>query len=162
MNFLSLFRQTLTQMNHNDSWIAGITLAIPSWIMKQHDLLPNQYHDVLILALLIVIVMDWAAGTALARKSPKVIKQSNTAIDSLIRDFMIVLCVFLAYLLDFELQSGSLIFAVFCGAFIWQNFISVMANIYVLGWEKYFPMWLVKLISNEITHKIKKYLDGDK
>lgn len=159
MNYLMMLKQTMGHMTHNGSWIAGVTVALPAWILRKHDILPSAYHDWLVVALLLVIMLDWLCGSALARRSTTVTKSSSTAIDSLIRDCMIMICVGLAYLMDYALQTGSFIFVVFVMAFIWQNFISVMANVYVLGWERYFPMWLVNIINNEITHKIKKYLE---
>lgn len=161
MNYLNLFKQTIAHMNSSGSWFVGLAMTAPAWMLKQHDILPSAYHDWLVIALLLVIMLDWLCGSALARRSKVMTKRSSTAIDSLIRDCMIMLCVFVAYLMDYELRTGSFIFVAFTMAFIWQNFISVMANIYVLGWEKYFPMWLVKIIDNEIAHKIKKYLEGD-
>lgn len=161
MSYLNSLKQTFDQLYQTNSFAVGLTVALPTWIMKQHGLLPNSYHDVLVIALLIVIVLDWLCGSVLARRSQLMVKSSSTAIDSLIRDFMIMLCVALSYLMDYELQTGSLIFVAFTMAFIWQNFVSVMANIYVLGWEKYFPLWLIKIIDQEIKHKIKKYIKGE-
>lgn len=59
--------------------------------------------------------------------------------------------------MDFVLKSKSFLFAVFTAAFIAQNMNSVLSNVYVLGWNKYFPMWLFSLLKDEIISKVKKY-----
>ena len=161
MEHIEMFKQTLSQINSKGSWILSISISVPTWILTKHGIFPNAYHGWLVVSLLIVMVIDLLCSSTLARKSKVIIRKSSTAIDYLIRDFMIILCISLSYLMDYEFQTGSFIFVTFTLAFIWQNFISVMADIYVLGWDKYFPMWLIKLIDNEIAHKVARYFRGE-
>lgn len=133
-------------------------LILPKWINNIHSILPNKYHAVIAIALLIVMLLDFICSVELAKQSNKVLKTSTKAVDILIRNCMIILCIILAYIFDLLFETGSIAFVIISVAFMWQIIVSVMADIYVLGWQKYFPIWLIKLINNEITQKINRYI----
>lgn len=155
---IELLKGQLTKMSTDGSWLAGvatsITLALPAWI-SQSDW--SRHHTVLAVILVAVICLDWLVGSRLAKVSPVRLKTSEVAIDSMVRNIIIVAICGIAWGLDYLFGTGSLIYAVATGAFIYHNFYSLLANIVVLGWDKYFPMWLLRWLDDEIKAKTKKY-----
>ena len=119
----------------------------------------NQYHMYLFIMLLVIIVIDFLIGTRLANKNKKY--ESNIGIDAVIRNFIVILFCVVGYMADQVVSTGMLIFAIFTIAFLYHFSQSFIANIYVLGWDKYFPVWLFKFAQVEIEAKIKKYLERD-
>lgn len=158
-----LLKSQLIKMGSDGSWIFGvatsITVALPAWI-SQTDW--SRHHTVLAVILLAVICMDWLVGSRLAKASPVRLKTSEVAIDSMVRNIIIVAICGIAWGLDYLFGTGSLIYAVATGAFIYHNFYSLMANMSVLGWDKHFPMWLLKWLDDEIQAKTKKYFPKKK
>ena len=93
----------------------------------------------------------------MATKSTSKNKTSEVAIDSLIRDIIIIGICAMGLGLDQLFATGSVIYTIITAAFIYHNFYSLMANIAVLGWDKHFPMWLLNWLDNEIAAKREKY-----
>ncbi|MGL9969415.1 phage holin family protein [Enterococcus sp. DIV1420a] len=158
-NVLVMLLQQWTKMVTDKSWLigaatGGISFAIPGWVTGKELRLE---HVILLGILMTLFVIEWLVGGRLAKKSTQKRKNSTTMIDSAIRDFIILLCCFIAYGFDYLLGTGALIFTVFTGAFIYHNFYSLMANIVVLGWGDFFPMWLFKWLEDEIEAKKDKY-----
>lgn len=155
---IELIKGQLQKMAGDGSWLAGvatsITVALPAWI-SQSDW--SRHHTVLATILVAVICLDWMVGSRLAKESPVKLKTSEVAIDSMVRNIIIVAICGIAWGLDYLFGTGSLIYAVATGAFIYHNFYSLMANIAVLGWDKHFPMWLIRWLDDEIKAKTKKY-----
>lgn len=143
----------------SNQWAMGLAIAIPTWLFSDK---PTVNHAVMIIILLGVFVLDWLTGTTLARRSPVKRRTSHAGIDALFRDFIIVLICSSAILLDFVFQTKSFIFAFFTAAFIWQNFYSFLGNVAALGWSRWFPMWLFKLIQDEMIVKLHKYFPTGK
>ena len=162
-NVFTMIKEQMIKMSHDGSWLigtagGGLSLAIPEWITGKSFRLE---HAVLILILLGVLVMEWLIGSRLAKQSPKKKKSSTILIDSVIRDFIILIICSIAYGFDYLFDTGSVIFCLFTFAFIYHNFYSLMANIAVLGWEDKFPMWLIKWLQDEIKLKHEKYFPDD-
>ena len=156
---MDLLKSQLSKMNVDGSWIfgavsGGLTIAIPQWIYTQ-GWSPN--HTVLIGILVGVIGMEWLVGGRLAKLSPVKKNSSEVAIDSAIRDVIIIGMCAAGYGFDYLFNSGSFIYVIITAAFIYHNFYSLMANIAVLGWDKHFPMWLLNWLDNEIAVKRDKY-----
>lgn len=151
-------------MTKDGSFIIGgigglLSLTVPDWVNHPGW---NYYHTIMIIILLAVFVMDWMAGSSLAHHSTVKRKTSEVANDSLIRDGIVLGICLSAYGIDQLLVStGSWVFVIFTAAFIYHNFYSLMANIAVLGWEPYFPMWLLKWLEDEIEAKKEKYFPAD-
>lgn len=137
----------------------GVVFAVPTWLFSTK---PTVYHAVMIVILIGVFMLDWLAGATLARHSPVRKRTSHDGIDALFRDFSIVVVCAGSILLDFVFQTGSFIFAFFTGAFIWQNFYSFLGNVAALGWSNHFPMWLFRLIQDEMIVKLHKYFPAGK
>lgn len=161
--FGEIFHKLIDSKSYAVGIAAGATsgvasLVIPDWVMHQGI---TKEHGVGILILLAVFGLDWLCGSRLAKKSPKQSQETNTAIDSAIRDAVIILICIVAVEVDDFLQSRSIVFAFFTASFIYQNFKSVCANAYILGWRPYFPAKvldiLFKWLDNEIEAKTKKY-----
>lgn len=112
-------------------------------------------HVYISAALAIIVGLDYTVGVRVAKKNDKY--ESNIGIDAAIRDGMIFGIVTVAWIFDQLLGTGAFIFAVLSFAFIYHNLQSFAANLYVLGWDKYFPMWLFRILESEIKAKIKKY-----
>jgi phage-related holin len=112
-------------------------------------------HAYIVAALAIVVALDYAVGVRVAKKNGKY--ESNIGIDAAIRDGIIFGVVAVAWIFDQLLSTGALIFAVLSLSFIYHNAQSFAANLYVLGWDKHFPMWLFKILESEINAKIEKY-----
>jgi toxin secretion/phage lysis holin len=112
-------------------------------------------HVYIVAALAIVVALDYVVGVRVAKKNGKY--ESNIGIDAVIRDGIIFGTVTVAWIFDQLLSTGALIFAVLSLSFIYHNAQSFAANLYVLGWEKHFPMWLFKILESEINAKIEKY-----
>lgn len=162
---VEMLKGQLLKMNTDGSWLAGVTtsvtLALPAWVSQKEW---SWSHTILAIILLVVMCMDWLVGSRLAKKSEVSLKTSEVAIDSMIRNIIIVAICGIAYGLDFLFSTGSIIYAVATGAFIYHNFYSLMANINVLGWGDWFPMWLLRWLDDEIKAKTAKYfpnLKGD-
>lgn len=161
---INLLSNQLEKMYYDGSWVVGsigaiVSLSVPDWI-SHHGWDKN--HSTMILILIAVFVMDWLAGSRLAHCSNVKRKTSGVAIDSLIRDAIVLGVCLSSYGIDQLLEStGSWIFVIFTAAFIYHNFYSLMANIAVLGWEPYFPIWLLKWLQDEIETKKEKYFPAD-
>lgn len=160
---MDIFHKLIDSKSYTVGIAAGATsgvasLIVPDWVMHQG---PTKEHAVGILVLLVVFGLDWLCGSRLAKKSPKQSQETNTAIDSAIRDAVIVIICIVMIEVDDFLQSRSIFFAFFTAAFIYQNFKSVCANAYILGWRPYFPARVLdvifKWLDNEIEAKTKKY-----
>ena len=104
--------------------------------------------------------MEWLVGGRLAKLSPVKKNSSEVAIDSAIRDVIIIGMCAAGYGFDYLFNSGSFIYVIITAAFIYHNFYSLMANIAVLKWDKHFPMWLLNWLDNEIAAKKEKYFPG--
>jgi phage-related holin len=115
----------------------------------------NQMHVYIALALGIVVLLDYIVGDRLAKKNDKY--KSNIGIDAVIRDGTIFLIVGIGWIFDQLLGTGAFVFAVLALSFFYHNLQSFAANLYVLGWDKYFPMWMFRILESEINAKIKKY-----
>ena len=89
---MDLLKGQLSKMGTDGSWIfgavaGGLTIAIPQWIYTQGW---SINHTILIGILIGVIVFEWIVGGRLATKSTSKNKTSEVAIDSLIRDIIII------------------------------------------------------------------------
>lgn len=161
---ITLLSNQLGRMTKDGSFVVGslgglVSLAVPEWINHEGW---DHYHTIMIVILLAVFIMDWMAGSALARRSTVKRKTSEVANDSLIRDGIVMGVCLSAFGVDQLLEStGSWVFVIFTAAFIYHNFYSLMANVAVLGWEPYFPMWLLKWLQDEIETKKEKYFPAD-
>ncbi|MCH4175883.1 MAG: phage holin family protein [Streptococcaceae bacterium] len=149
--------EQFTKMFYNHSFFIGgiggvISLTIPQWVISKEITI---YHGILLGILIVVFVFEWLVGGRLAKMAKK--RNSEYAIDALIRDFMIFAICIIAYGFDYLIGTGSVIFTLFTCAFIYHNFYSLMANVYVLGWGNHFPIWLLKWLDNEIKAKANKY-----
>ncbi|MFF2449386.1 phage holin family protein [Neobacillus sp. NPDC058068] len=121
----------------------------------------EKMHAYIVALLAIMVALDYVVGVRVAKKNDKY--KSSVGNDAVIRDGLIFAIVTMAWIFDQLLGTGALIFAVLAFAFIYHNAQSFGANLYVLGWDKYFPMWLFRILESEIKAKIKKYTDrGDK
>jgi len=158
-----LVKDQLLKMEKDKSWIVGAlgsaAVAIPKWVTSKEVTLE---HGVLIAILLAMFLLDYAAGSRLAKKSPVKKKESNVIIDCLIRDFVILIICVVGYGFDYLLGTGAIIFTAFTVAFIYQNLYSFLANINVLGWGDWFPMWLFSWLQDEIEAKKEKYFPARK
>lgn len=161
-NVAQLLFNTLEKMTKDGSWqfgiVGGVTVAIPQWVYTGEW---TMNHSVLIGVLFMVFCMEWLIGSRLAKKSTKRNKTSGMMIDSLIRDMVIMMICAMALGFDHLFSTGSVMFTIVTGAFIYHNFYSLLANIAVLGWEDHFPMWLLKWLDNEIIAKKQKYFPLD-
>lgn len=161
---MELLKSQLSKMGSDGSWIfgavtGGLTIAIPQWIYTQ-GWSPN--HTILISILIGVIVFEWIVGGRLATQSTSRNKTSEVAIDSLIRDIIIIGICAMGLGLDQLFSTGSVIYTIITAAFIYHNFYSLMANIVVLKWDTHFPMWLLTWLDNEIAAKKEKYFPTKK
>lgn len=156
---MDLLKGQLSKMNVDGSWLfgmvsGGLTIAIPQWVYTQGW---SRNHTILISILIGVIVFEWIVGGRLATKSTSKRKTSEVAIDSLIRDIIIIGICAMGLGLDQLFSTGSVIYTIITAAFIYHNFYSLMANIVVLKWDTHFPMWLLTWLDNEIAAKKDKY-----
>ena len=156
---MELLKGQLSKMRTDGSWIfgavtGGLTIAIPQWIYTKGW---SVNHTILIGILVGVIGMERLVGGRLATLSTDKYKSSRVAIDSLIRDVLIIGICAMGLGLDQLFSTGSVIYTIITAAFIYHNFYSLMANIAVLGWDKHFPMWLLNWLDNEIAAKREKY-----
>ncbi|MED4206602.1 phage holin family protein [Neobacillus mesonae] len=116
-----------------------------------------ELHMYIAAALAIIVFLDYVVGVRIAKKKDQYV--SNKGIDAVIRDGIIFLIVAVGWIFDQLLNTGAFVFAVLALSFIYHNLQSFAANLYVLGWDKYFPMWLFRILESEINAKIQKYSD---
>lgn len=152
------------KMKNDGSWIIGslsgiFSVAVPKWVMD-----PNWSidHTILICVLIAIFCAEWFVGSRLAHKSTSKKNTSEAGIDAAIRDAIIIALCVMAYGCDHMLNTGSVIFTILTAAFIYHNLYSLMANISVLGWAKWFPMWMFKWLQDEIEVKKEKYFPEKK
>ena len=150
----------LFKMLQDKSYVIGavagtISVAIPEWIYKNKEWTAN--HMILVGILIGVLLMDQMTGRKLAQKSPVLIKNTTTMIDSLMRDFTMFVIVGMSYGFDYLLGTGSILFVFMTVSLIYHNFYSFLANALLLGWGKNYPFWLFKWLDNELKAKAKKY-----
>jgi toxin secretion/phage lysis holin len=119
----------------------------------------KEMHLYIAVALAIVVVLDYVVGVRVAKKNNSY--KSSVGIDAVIRDGIIFLVVAVGWIFDQLLGTGAFVFAVLSLSFIYHNLQSFVANLYVLGWDKHFPMWLFKILESEINAKIDKYNKGE-
>jgi toxin secretion/phage lysis holin len=115
----------------------------------------KELHIYIAIALVIIVFLDYIVGVRVAKKNKSY--QSNIGIDAVIRDGIIFLIVGVGWIFDQLLGTGAFVFAVLALSFIYHNLQSFVSNLYVLGWDKHFPMWLFKILESEINAKINKY-----
>jgi phage-related holin len=115
----------------------------------------QQMHIYIVSALAVIVILDYIVGDRLARKNKTY--ESNIGIDAVIRDGMIFAIVGVGWIFDQLLGTGALVFAILAFSSMYHNLQSFVSNLYVLGWDKYFPLWLFKILESEINAKINKY-----
>lgn len=152
--------EQLSKMLEDKSYVvgvatAGLTVVIPEWIFTNKNWTIN--HTIAVAILVMVLILDQITGRRLAKLSDKVKKSSEVMIDSLFRDFCMLLLVAAAYAFDYILGTGSICFVFAVASLTYHTFYSFLANAVVLGWGKSFPIWLFKWLSDEIKTKAKKY-----
>ncbi|MDT2850185.1 phage holin family protein [Vagococcus carniphilus] len=152
--------EQLSKMWENNSYVAGIiagglSFAIPEWIFINQDWTVN--HTVTVLILIGFLILDQITGRRLAKQSDIVRKTSSTMIESVFRNFSMLLLVALAYGIDWIIGSGSICFVFAAASLSYHTFYSFLANAIVLGWGKNLPIWLFKWLSDEIKVKAQKY-----
>ncbi|MFJ5714257.1 hypothetical protein [Neobacillus sp. NPDC093127] len=59
----------------------------------------------------------------------------------LLETAFIFLVVAVGWIIEQLLGTGAFVFAVLALSFFYHNLLSFVANLYVLGWDKHFPMW---------------------
>lgn len=167
-DIFELLSNQLDKMKNDGSWLlgaisGGVSITLPGWVTAKEM---GKEHAILLCILLAVFVMEWMIGARLAKLSTSEQKRSAIMIDSAIRDFIIIAICFAAFGFDYLIGTGSVIFTIFTCAFIYHNFYSLLANVIVLGWDKYFPMWLLnfleKWLKDEIEAKTEKYFPTKK
>jgi toxin secretion/phage lysis holin len=152
-NLSNVFQKMIVNKSLTLGAITGTIGAFLDAVFKAKGLMIMHVYIVAILA--IVIALDYIVGVRVAKKNGKY--ESNIGIDAAIRDGIIFGVVSVAWIFDQLLGTGALIFAVLSLSFIYHNAQSFAANLYVLGWDKHFPMWLFKILESEINAKIEKY-----
>lgn len=119
----------------------------------------QQMHIYIATALAIIVLLDYVVGVRVAQKNGTY--KSSIGIDAVIRDGIIFLIVAVGWIIDQLLGTGAFVFAILAFSFMYHNLQSFAANLYVLGWDKRFPMWLFKIVESEINAKIVKYTKGE-
>jgi toxin secretion/phage lysis holin len=152
-NLSSLFQKMIANKSLALGAITGTVGAFMDSLFQAKGFV--MMHVYIALLLVIVLVMDYAVGDRLAKKNKKY--KSNIGIDAVIRDGIILLIVAVGWIFDQLLGTGAFVFAVLAFSFIYHNAQSFAANLYVLGWDKRFPMWLFRFLESEINAKIEKY-----
>ncbi|OIK11970.1 hypothetical protein BIV60_17090 [Bacillus sp. MUM 116] len=114
----------------------------------------KEMHMYIAAALAIIVFLDYVVGVRVAKKNGSY--KSSIGIDAVIRDGVIFLVVSVGWIFDQLLGTGALVFGILAFSFGYHNLQSFGANLYVLGWDKYFPMWLFKILESEINAKIRK------
>lgn len=134
---------------------SGLSFAIPEWIFLNHEW--TMYHTVAMCIFLGSLILDQITGRRLAKVSDKVRKSSTAMIDSVFKNFSMVVVVVMAYGIDWVLNTGSICFVFMLTSLTFHTFYSFLANAVVLGWGKNYPIWLFEWLSDEIKTKANKY-----
>jgi len=154
-NLVSVFQKMIVNKSLALGAVTGTFGAFLDAVFQAKGFMLMHMYIAALLA--IIIALDYAVGDRLARKNGSY--KSSVGIDAVIRDGVIFGIVAMAWIFDQLLNTGAFIFAVLSFAFIYHNLQSFAANLYVLGWDKYFPMWLFRILESEINAKIKKYTE---
>jgi phage-related holin len=135
--------------------ITTLELAIPGWV-DEPGRLHYLEHGILIGILILIFIGDWITGTLLAKRG-EITYSSKYGIQSIIRTALILILCAAAYGMDYLFNAGAWIFSILTLAFIYRNLASLVANIMVLGWGSFFPIWLWAWLSDEVKRKREKY-----
>lgn len=154
-NLTEVFQKMLSNHSISFGFIAASIGAFVDVMLNAKGFI--DLHAYITAILLIIIALDFTVGVRAAKKNGKY--QSNKGIDAVIRDGIILAVVAVGWIIDQMLGTGAFVFSVLALAFTYHNFQSFCANLYVLGWDKYFPMWAFKILESEITAKIRKYTE---
>lgn len=155
INLVDLFQKMIVNKSLYLGVVTGAVSAFFNALLGAKGF--AQMHMYIAAALAIIVVLDYVVGDRLAKKND--LYQSNIGIDAVIRDGIIFLIVAVGWIFDQLLGTGAMVFAVLALSFFYHNLQSFVANLYVLGWDKYFPMWLFKILESEINAKINKYIE---
>ncbi|MBS4198626.1 phage holin family protein [Bacillus sp. FJAT-49732] len=152
-NLSSLFQKMVVNKSLVLGTITGVVGTFVNVILGAKGFI--LLHAYIAAVLAIIVALDYTVGVRVAKKNNKY--ESNIGIDAVIRDGIIFAIVAVGWIIDQLLNTGAFVFAILAFSFIYHNLQSFAANIYVLGWDKYFPMWLFRILESEIKAKIKKY-----
>jgi toxin secretion/phage lysis holin len=133
--------------------IGGTIGAIFDSLLNANSLSSN--HIYLLLVLLLAMGLDIIVGIRVAHKNKKY--KSSIGIDAVIRNGLVLFTVIIGWLIDKIFGTGALVFGIITLSFSYHNIQSFIANLYVLGWDKWFPIWLFKVVEVEIESKLNKY-----
>lgn len=104
-----------------------------------------------IVALSLVIIMDWIAGIAASRKDGTY--TSEYGIEGILRTIVILMLPAAANLLDGILQTPGLLFYVVIFGLIYHIFQSLTANLVRAKWDRWIPSKMVEHVTSEIRAK---------
>ncbi len=156
MQLLTGLTTMLSKMIENKSFIFGsIAAVVSAFFTKLTGITDLDIIHIQLMGILIgIILCDYLLGNRIAKKNKTY--ESGIAIDALIRDGIMIALSTVCYLVDQVLGTGALIFAIFVFALCYHNVQSIVANIYVIGWQKHFPIWLFNWVDSEIRAKFQR------
>lgn len=148
----------MIKMFDNKSFVVGTIFSFTTnFIVRLRGIEGiSLFHAELMLVLIMVLLFDYIVGYRIAKRNNTY--QSSIAIDAIIRDAIMIGIAAMFFLVDRILETGALLYTVIVFAMIWNSLQSFVANIYVLGWQRYYPVWLFNIVNSEINAKLKKYM----
>lgn len=157
INIFEVFQKMVADKSFAVGAIAGTIGAFVNSVFEAKGF--ERMHFFIALVLVIFLVLDYVVGDRLSKKNGKY--RSNIGIDAVIRDAVILAVVAVGWIIDQLFGTGAFVFSVLAFSFMYHSLQSFCANLYVLGWDKYFPMWLFRFLESEIKAKINKYTGED-
>jgi phage-related holin len=128
--------------------------VIPDWVWRQNI---NFDHLLIFLILILCVSIDYICMSQMVATkviSKKVFSHQKHAVAKIA---VLILLLTMATVLDYVLRVGSVCYATLSAATILTSVRTILADIYILGWDRYFPIWLFKFLERTIDEKLKKY-----
>ena len=144
-------------MIENGSLLFGMALgSISTFFMELREVEGfGGLHVKMLIVLSMVLLLDYILGVKIARKNGTY--QTDILIDACVRDMIMIAIVATFFIVDDILGTGAILYTTIVFALIWNNLQSFVANIYILGWQRYYPTWLFHLMNSIILKKIEKF-----
>ena len=122
-----------------------------AYVGPAFDLLYGPGRISVILALYVVILLDWVTGIAAARRDESY--HSDYGISGVFRTIFILAFPALANVLDHAMGTPGLLFYAVTFGLIYHTYVSLTANAARAGWSKYIPQAVLRFVTSEIKAK---------
>ncbi|WP_309119218.1 phage holin family protein [Paenibacillus sp.] len=138
----------LDSMNRPDN---AVVAFFGAYVGPFFDIVYGPERTSVILALYVVILLDWITGIAAARREEAY--SSEYGVSGIFRTIFLLAFPALGNVLDHAFGTPGLLFYAVTFGLIYHTYISLTANAARAGWSKYIPQAVLKYVTAEIKAK---------